>query len=124
MDLGEPILRTALARVSDRIADYARGTAGEDETLGRDMTILGHVLQRQTLLRAARWGHTERAPGRGHVRATETGAGPALCGAWLVGDLAGADFAVCSACLTALGKNIGKNDRGGVEPSRGRSLAG
>ena len=76
-------------------------------TLGRDLTILGHVLQRETRLRAARWGHASRTPGRGQVRATEddrTGAGPALCGAWLVGDLAGTDFAACPDCLTALGR--------------------
>lgn len=105
MDNGEKTLVTAMASVSNRLADYVRGTTEEDTTLGRDLTILGHVLQRQTRLRAARWGHTDRTPGRGHVRATEASAGPALCGAWLVGDLAGRDFAVCPACLTALGRS-------------------
>jgi hypothetical protein len=108
MDNGEKTLVTALASVGNRLAGYVRGAADEDVTLGRDLTILGHMLQRQTKLRAARWGHTDRAPGRGHVRATDADAGPALCGAWLVGDLAGTDFVACPACLTVLARKVSR----------------
>lgn len=120
-----------LAGVNTRIARFILGTLdrdaahpsaeegiGDGEDLGRDLVLVGRAVRRHARLRTASWGHSYLEPRRGHVRATENGTttasvidgaavGPAVCGAWLVADLAdphGKDFTPCSLCLAALGQ--------------------